>query len=268
MAVDKLERIRVEEDGNPYHHVYHVLGLPSYYCEPYGWSTGLDVIHKDVGQPFGLKLKNLEKNVPIVSCDNKGNSNQISFIGIYPGYYKITENLKLKRPLVYLQLTQGKWILSVVGKLISCGKVYSDEVNVWYDHKTKSTHMRMEAQNAVTLPVGCLLPLASPDHIRHTMFTRYLKPSNDSTLNIIFKKNQTLTNFQDKQLEFNFREKTYYLEESLSIFDEFWIGETIVPEIASKDLINALYPELTELYYFFVKCVDFSKVFTFYIHHC
>ena len=251
-----------------YKQVHDILGLTEYYCEPYGWSSGIDLIHENVRQPFGLNLTNLEKNLPIVLCENKKNKKNIdfiSFLGIYPGYYKMTEKLKLKRPFVYLQLTKGEWIISLVGQLIACGKVHTDDVVVLFDQKTKSTQIRMAAQYAITLLARCIIPPANSDHLRLSKLARYVKPSNNTTLNVVFDGNQTLTNFQDRQLKFNFKGKIHHLEESLTISKRFWMNETIVPEDASKDFINALYlyPGMSRFHNFFVDCVDFTKVFTF-----
>ena len=226
----------------------------------------LMIIPENVGQPVGLNLTNLLKNFPILDCARDVENEEPPYkyiipLGIHPGYYEITENLKMKRPFIYSERIQKEWSISVVGKLISCGKVYSDEVIVWYDEKTKSTQMRMNTKQDISLPVGCLLPPARPDHSRHSMLTRYVKPSNDTTLEVIFKDKQTLTNYQDKQLEFNFNGKVHHLEESLIISNGFWIGKTVIPDNASKDILNVLYPGLTKFSNFFVDCVDFSKVF-------
>ena len=266
MSVEELEKVPVEGDGDPYQQVYDVLELSDLLCGPFVWKLFKDFNPENVGQPAGLNLTNLLKNSPILECikDIEKKERPYKYIipfGIHPGYYEITENLKMKRPLINLELIQEEWSISVVGKLISCGKVYSDEVIVWYDEKSKSTQMRMNTKQDISLPVGCLLPSARPDHSRHSMLTRYVKPSNDTTLEVIFKDNQTLTNYQDKQLKFNSNGKVHLLEESLIVSNGFWIGKTVIPDNVSKDILNVIYPELTKFSNFFVDCVDFSKVF-------
>ena len=142
------------------------------------------------------------------------------------------------------------WTISLIGDLLLCGEDTVEDVKIWYDPKTQITHLRAKSKDDLPLPISCLVKnlgkgSKQPNTPPRNTLAANLIPSYNTEFNILLKDNRTFTELHDNQLELLYNGKSYELEGTLSMIEQFWIGRISVSHEATNSFVKAMYPEMS-----------------------
>ena len=275
LSAEQLEPIGREIQDEP-KYIQNMFGIPEYECvENTAKDTMQNLAYDEVYQPKGLNLTSIEKNIPLINCLSPDGFFIVNFLGRSPENYKITPDMKLVKPLVFLQLSVDMhWTISVIGDLILCGKdIVEKDVRVWYEPERQGTLLEAKSPR-IMFNNGkertCLYPprysFKNGLTSLHSKITEQQTAQESTQLRLtVTKDDKKVMRIRDRHLTFTGNVFEEPLARSVTHhLDGFWIEEISPLEYwRSMYYMWALYPRMKGVWgsIFLVLSISFSKVF-------
>ena len=199
-----LDAISLKEAKLDVKYMEQILRTSAYGCGANELAIGPSLAHSKVDQPLGFKITNLENKIPFLTCyhTTRDSITSAGFLGRSPEDYEITPDMKLVKPLVFLQLSVDMhWTISLIGDMLLCGKDIAKSIKVWNDPKIQRTRYRSTTTSNGRIPITreCLHKMFKLENLRKTHAETSPKQM-ESPQNILSDKD-IRTHLEAKQIE-------------------------------------------------------------------